>query len=137
MHPKLSKCTLCTQNYYTYHALHPDVTFAIIFDKILLHVLGTCFLLRWNKHKRLKHPSSKSIKMKSHIFPNLLSHVCASPQICILLKTSGPIHPTHPSSKEKEKTQIFYLWPERSMKENKDIKRTIIEAKITKRGTLN
>ena len=57
LHHKLSDCTLCTINYHTYHALHPDVIFTVIFNRILLHVTSTCFLLRWNKIKRLKHPS--------------------------------------------------------------------------------
>ena len=46
LHPKLLDCTLCTLNYYTYHTLHPGVIFAVIFNKILLHVTSTCFLLR-------------------------------------------------------------------------------------------
>ena len=69
LHPKLSDCTLCTLNYYTYHILHPNVIVAVIFNKILLHVISTCFLLRWNKVKILKYPSSKSIKTKPKIFP--------------------------------------------------------------------
>ena len=68
LYSKLSECTLCTLNYYTYHTLHPDVTFAVMFNIILLHVTSTCFLLRWNKFKRLKHPSSKSIKTKANFF---------------------------------------------------------------------
>ena len=62
LHSRLSDCTLYTLNYHTYHALHPDVIFTVIFNKILLHVTSTCFLLRWNKVKRLKHPPSKLIK---------------------------------------------------------------------------
>ena len=58
LHPKLSNCTLCTLNYHTYHTLHPGVIFAIIFNRIMLHVTNTCFLLRWNKVERLKYPSS-------------------------------------------------------------------------------
>ena len=68
LHPKLSDCTLCTLNYHTYHALHPGVIFTVIFNRILLHVTSTCFLLRWNKVKRLKHPSSKLIKTKLKFF---------------------------------------------------------------------
>ena len=30
LHHKLFDCTLCTINYHTYHALHPDVIFAVI-----------------------------------------------------------------------------------------------------------
>ena len=68
LHSKLSDCTLCTLNYHTYHALHPGVIFTVIFNRILLHVTSTCFLLRWNKVKRLKHPSSKLIKTKLKFF---------------------------------------------------------------------
>ena len=68
LHHKQSDCTLCILNYHTYHTLHLDVIFAVIFNKILLHVTNMCFLLRWNNVKRLKHPSSKSIKTKSKIF---------------------------------------------------------------------
>ena len=76
LHPKLSDCTLCTLNYHTYHVLHSDVIFAVIFNIILLHVTSTCFLLKWNKVKRLKQPSSNSIKTKPKFFPHLpLSHV--------------------------------------------------------------
>ena len=66
LHHKLSDCTLCTLYY---HTLHPSVIFAIIFNRIMLHATNTCFLLRWNKVKRLKHPSSKSNKTKPIIFP--------------------------------------------------------------------
>ena len=82
LHPKLYDCTLCTLNYYTYHALHPDVIFAIIFNTILLHVTSTCFLLRWNKVKRLKQPFSNSIKTKPKFFLIcLVSHrfICTLP----------------------------------------------------------
>ena len=76
LHPKLSNYILCILNYHTYHALHPNVIFAIIFNRILLHVTSTCFLLKWNKVKRLKQPSSNSIKTKPKFFPHLpLSHV--------------------------------------------------------------
>ena len=143
LHPKLSECILYTLNYYTYHTLHPGVTFPVMFDRILLHVLGTYFLLMWNKRKRLKHPTSKSIKTKAIFFQisylaclspnldssqNLRSHPPNSPIIQRERKNSNFLFfvlstlPTHPSSKEKEKTQIFFLlfflWPERSMKEN-------------------
>ena len=64
LHPKLSDCTLCTLNYHTYHTLHAGVIFVVIFNGILLHVTSTCFLFRWNKIKRLKHLSLKSIKTK-------------------------------------------------------------------------
>ena len=88
LHPKLSKCTLYTINYHAYHTLYPGVIFAFMFDWILFHVTNTCFLLRWNKLKRLKHPSSKSIKtilknqlkQKPIFFHISLSSVCASPQ---------------------------------------------------------
>ena len=46
LHPKLSNCTLYTLNYHTYQALHPGVIFTVIFNRILLHVTSTCFLLR-------------------------------------------------------------------------------------------
>ena len=68
LHPKPSECTLCSLNYYTYHTLHPGVTFAVIFDRILLHVSNICFLLRWNKLKSLKHHFWKSIKTKTNFF---------------------------------------------------------------------
>ena len=45
-HHKLSKCTLCTINYHTYLTLHSGVTFAVMFDWILLHMISTCFLLK-------------------------------------------------------------------------------------------
>ena len=68
LHPILSKCTLYTMNYHIYHTLHPGVIFAVIFNRILLHVTSIWFLLRWNKVKRLKHPSSKSIRTKPILF---------------------------------------------------------------------
>ena len=67
LHHKLSDCTLCTLNYHTYHALHPGVIFVVIFNRILLHVTSTCFLLRWNKVKRLKQLSSKQNPNFFHI----------------------------------------------------------------------
>ena len=72
LHLKLSDYTLCTLNYHTYHTLHFGVIFAVIFNRILLHVTSTCFLLRWNKVKRLKHPSPKSIKTKPNFFTSFL-----------------------------------------------------------------
>ena len=68
LHPKLFNCALYTLNYHTYHTLHPDVIFAVIFNRILLHVTSICFLLRWNKVKRLKHPSSNQLKLNSKNF---------------------------------------------------------------------
>ena len=68
LHSKLFDCTFCTLNYHIYHVLHPGVIFTVIFTKILLHVTSTCFLLKWNKVKRLKQPSSKSIKTKLRFF---------------------------------------------------------------------
>ena len=65
---KPCECTFYILNNHTYHILHPNVTFAVMFDGILLHVTSTCFLLRWNKVKKLKHPSSKSIKTKANFF---------------------------------------------------------------------
>ena len=82
LHHKLSDCTLCTLNYNTYHALHPSVIFAVIFNRILLHVTSTYFLLRWNKVRRLKHPSLNSIKTKPNFFLIcLVSHqfICTLP----------------------------------------------------------
>ena len=64
LHHKLSDCILCPLNYHTYHTSHPGVIFVVIFNRILLHVTSTCFLLRWNKIKRLKHIFLKSIKTK-------------------------------------------------------------------------
>ena len=88
LHHKLSDYTLCTLNYHTYHALHPDVIFAVIFNRILLHVTSTCFLLKWNKVKRLKQPSSNSIKTKPKFFPHLpLFHVVVK-----LVPLSAQIH---------------------------------------------
>ena len=46
LHHKLLNCTLCTINYHTYHTLHSSAIFAIIFNRILLHVTSTCFFLR-------------------------------------------------------------------------------------------
>ena len=48
--------------------MHLGVIFIVIFTRILLHVTRKCFLLRWNKVKRLKHPSSKLIKTKPKFF---------------------------------------------------------------------
>ena len=67
-HPKLFERTIYTLNYHTYHILHPSVTFVVIFNRILQHMISTCILLKWNKLERLKHPSSKSIKIKSNFF---------------------------------------------------------------------
>ena len=69
---KKGKLHFTTLNYYTYHILHPNVIVAVIFNKILLHVISTCFLLRWNKVKILKYPSSKLIKTKPKFFNNSL-----------------------------------------------------------------
>ena len=78
LHHKLLNCTLCTINYHTYHTLHSSAIFAIIFNRVLLYVTSTCFFLKWNKVKRLKHLSSKLILKKPKIFhislcPKLLS----------------------------------------------------------------
>ena len=108
LHPKLSDCTLCTLKYHIYHTLHPCVIFAVIFNKILLHVTSTCFLLRWNKVKRLKHHYLIPIKKKTQSFPHLpLSHVgpsssLDSPQLhlhCLLKK----------KKKNPRKSQSFSL----------------------------
>ena len=74
LHHKLSDYTLCTLYY---HTLHPGVIFAIIFNRIMFHATNTCFLLRWNKVKRLKHPSSKSNKTK----PKAIKIVLLSPLV--------------------------------------------------------
>ena len=79
LHHKLSDCTLCILNYHSYHTLYPGVIFAVIFNRILLHVTSTCFLLRWNKVKRLKHPSLKSIKTKLKNFHISLYLTCCHP----------------------------------------------------------
>ena len=79
LHPKLSDCTFCTINYHTYHTLYPGVIFAVIFNRILLHVTSTCSLLKWNKVKRLKHPSLKSIKTKQKNFHISLCLTCCHP----------------------------------------------------------
>ena len=80
LHLKLFECILCTLNY---HTLHPSVTFAVIFNRILLHMTSTCILLRWNKLKRLKHYFSKSIKIKADFFPHL-------PPWLMCMPTSSP-----------------------------------------------
>ena len=64
------------------HILHHKLShFApqcyFIFNKILLHVISIRFFLKWNKLKRPKHPSSKSIKTKPNFFTSL-SHECFS-----------------------------------------------------------
>ena len=118
LHSKLSECTLCTLNYYAYHTLHfgyhtshSDVTLAVMFDRIILHVTNTCFLLRWNKLKRMKHPSSNLIKIKANFFHISLSHMCASSQIQILLKTSGPTHLNHrPKRRKKLKFSLKFTF---------------------------
>ena len=71
LHPKLFECTLCTINYYTYNTSHPGVTFAFMFNKMLVYMTNTYILLKCNKLKKLKHPTSKSIKTK----PNFFSHL--------------------------------------------------------------
>ena len=121
LHPKLSECALCTLIYYTYHTLHPGVTFAIVFDRILLHVLGTCFLLRWNKFKSLKHHFSKSIKTKAIFFQ-------ISCLACVPLPTFGffskpqvpPTQLTHcPKREKKLKFSFFGLSLARKIHERK------------------
>ena len=96
LHPKLSDCTLCTLNYHTYHALHPGVIFTVIFNRILLRVTSTCFLLRWNKFKRLKHPSSKLIKTKLKFF-----------YISLYLTWGHPLHLHYFYFKKKKKKRNF------------------------------
>ena len=78
LHPKLSECTLYTLDY---HTLHPNVTFTVIFDGILLHVRSTCFL-----------------------------HVCLSPNSYSSQNLSSlPLtHLTH--CPKREKTQIFFFF---------------------------
>ena len=44
LHHKLSDYTLCTLNYHTYHTLHHGVIFAVIFNRILLHVTNASCL---------------------------------------------------------------------------------------------
>ena len=68
LHHQLLNCILCTINYHTYHTLHSSAIFAIIFNRILLHVTSKCFFLRWNKVKILKHLSSKLILKNPKIF---------------------------------------------------------------------
>ena len=121
LHPKLSDCTLCTLKYHIYHTLHPCVIFAVIFNKILLHVTNTCFLLRWNKVKRLKHHYLIPIKKKTQSFPHLpLSHVGPSSSLdstqlhlhCFLKKKKKKTHENLRvsllSSLAIDKVQIFY-----------------------------
>ena len=55
----------------------------------------------------LKHLSSKSIKTKANFFHISLSHVCAYPQIHILLETSSPTHLTHHPEREKNSNFLF------------------------------
>ena len=56
LHLKLSDCTFCTLNYHTYHTLHPGIIFVVIFNRFMLHVTSTCFLLRWKKSEKTKTP---------------------------------------------------------------------------------
>ena len=84
LHPKLFKRTLCTLNYHTYYTLHHGIIFAVIFNEILLHMTNTCFLLRRNKLKKPKYPSSKSIKTKHNFFHISLSRMhthCPDPNL--------------------------------------------------------
>ena len=107
LHPKLSNCTFYTINYHIYHILHPGVIFTVIFNRILLHVTSTCFLLRWNKVKRLKEPSSKSIKTKPKFFLICLVSRCF---ICTLplSKRTQNLRVSLISSLAINKVQIFY-----------------------------
>ena len=75
---KLFERTLYTLNYHTNHTLHPAVTFAVTFNGMLLHMTRTYILFRWNKLKKPKHPSSKSIKIEPNFFhiSLLVSHAC-------------------------------------------------------------
>ena len=104
LHHKLSDCTLCTLNYHTYHALHPGVIFTVIFNRILLHVTSTCFLLRWNKVKRLKHPFSKLIKTKLKFF-----------HISLYLTWGHPLHLHYFYIQKKKHANLEFLlylpWP--------------------------
>ena len=77
LYSKLFECTLCTVNYYIYNTLHPSVTFAVMFNRMLLHMISTCVLLKCNKLKRLKHPTSKSIKTQPNFFRISLPLSCA------------------------------------------------------------
>ena len=90
LHHKLSNCALCSLNH---HTLYPGVIFSITFNRILVHVTITCFLLRWNKVKRLKHHSSKSIKTKPNFFLISLPLSCLQPlpQIYIFINPKSPI----------------------------------------------
>ena len=78
LYHKLFECTLCILNYYTYNTLHLGVTFVIIFNRMLLHMTSKCNMLKCNKLKRPKHPTSKSIKTK----PNFFSHL-SPPLLCV------------------------------------------------------
>lgn len=72
LHSKLFEHILCTLNYHIHHTLHPGVIFVVMFNKILLLVISICFLLRWNRLKKPKNSSSKSIKQNpKHPFRNV------------------------------------------------------------------
>ena len=91
----MHQITLCTLNY---HNLHPGVTFVVMFDGISLHMTCMCFLLRWNKLKKLKHTSSKSIKTKANFIYISLSRVRPSPKFIFFSKPQFPPNPPHPLS---------------------------------------
>ena len=110
-HLKLFKCTLCTLTYHTYHTLHPNVIFAIIFNRILLHMTSTCILLRWNKFKRLKHHISRSIKTKANFFQISPPGSCACqplPETQILVNPKSSIT-NRPADKRLSKASNLSL----------------------------
>ena len=103
LYPKLYECTLCTLNYYTYHTLHPSITFAVTFDRSLLRVTNICFLFRWNKLKSQKHSCSKSIKTKTNFF---YTHVLL-PKFRFFSKPKVP--PTHLTHRPVPLSLIFQI----------------------------
>ena len=66
LHLKLFECTVYTLNYDTCYTLYPDVSFTIILDGTFMYMTRTCVLLKWNKVKKQKNPSSQ--KNPSHTY---------------------------------------------------------------------
>ena len=109
LHPKLSFISHFALQCYFYCYVWQN---PIARDK---HMLVTCVPL-WRA-------SSKSIKTKNQLFSTLW-RACLSPNSDSSQNLKS--HPPHPSSKRKKKLKfssfLFFVWPERSMKENKDRK---------------
>ena len=52
----LGKLHFTILNYALYYTLHPGIIFVVIFNRFMLHVTSTCFLLRWKKSEKTKTP---------------------------------------------------------------------------------